>query len=154
MTSKNLYNLTEKQKRFADYFIETGNATESYSKAYKADAKVCESNGCRLLRNAKIKAYIDQNIAKKDEKRIMKQDEILELLTELARGNLTEEVINVISKGDFKQYIKITDKNISHKDRLKALELLAKRYRMFDDNLDNQNRQVIIVNDIDEIEDG
>ena len=46
--------LTEKQKAFSDYYIESLNATESYKRAYKVENQsTAESNGSRLLRNAK-----------------------------------------------------------------------------------------------------
>ena len=49
-----------KQKAFADYYIELGNATEAYIKAgYKAsERKVAEVEGCKLLKNPMIDNYI------------------------------------------------------------------------------------------------
>lgn len=53
-------NLTVKQKRFADLFIETGDKLKSYLKAYpKAKPNSAGAAATRLLRNVKIKAYID-----------------------------------------------------------------------------------------------
>ena len=83
--------LNEKQKAFADYYIESLNATESYKKAYGVENQsTAESNGSRLLRNAKVKNYIDEVMSSKDESRIASQDEILQILTDIARG-VTEE---------------------------------------------------------------
>ncbi|MFP5110228.1 terminase small subunit [Neobacillus sp. C211] len=54
-------NLNIKQKKFADYYIETGNAAESYKRAgYEAEGNAAEVNASRLLRNAKVLAYIKE----------------------------------------------------------------------------------------------
>lgn len=123
-------NLAEKQKRFADYYIETGNATQSYLKAgYKAKGKSAEVNASRLLSNAKVKAYIDEMISSKDEERIAKQDEILEFLTNVMRGQVKEQFPIGLGMGE-QQLVK---KELDGKDRIKAAELLGKRYAMWTD---------------------
>ena len=56
--------MTEKQKIFADEYIISLNATQAYKKAYpnvKKDA-VAQANGSRLLSNAMVKAYIDEQL--------------------------------------------------------------------------------------------
>lgn len=118
--------LTEKQKRFCDYYIETGNATESYKRAgYKCNSEnVYNVNASRLLINAKIKLYIDNKIANKDNKRIASQDEVLEFLTSVQRGEVMEEIVCPDGMGGiFRQ-----DKIVSVTDRIKAATMLAKRY--------------------------
>ena len=56
--------LTIKQKAFADYYIELGNATEAYKRAYKSckSDNVARTNSSRLLTNANIKQYIDEKM--------------------------------------------------------------------------------------------
>ena len=51
--------LTEKQKRFADYYIETGNATQAAVKAGYSK-KYANTNANKLLQNTTIKNYIDE----------------------------------------------------------------------------------------------
>ena len=52
--------LTAKQKRFADLFIETGDKQKSYLKAYpKSRYNSAAAAATRLLKNVKVKAYID-----------------------------------------------------------------------------------------------
>lgn len=119
--------LTEKQKRFANYYIETGNATESYK---KAGYKNYNSNGVeanKTLNNPKIKAYIEEILKNKDKKRIASQDEVLELLTTIARGEMQEESFAVVG-GIEGSYIEKVKTQVKPKDRLKAAEMLAKRY--------------------------
>lgn len=52
--------LTEKQKLFCKEYLKSQNATEAYSKAYKCTPKTANSNGCKLLTNDKIKAYLEE----------------------------------------------------------------------------------------------
>ena len=118
---------------FADEYIISLNATQSYLKAYpKASYETANVEGCKLLVKPSIKAYIDEQMAKKQDDRIMKQDEILRLLTAIARGEQTEQTL----KGEGQGYQILVDKDISAKDRLKALELLGKRYGTFAEKID------------------
>ena len=118
---------------FADEYIISLNATQSYLKAYpKASYETANVEGCKLLVKPSIKAYIDEQMAKKQDDRIMKQDEILRLLTAIARGEATEQTL----KGDGNGFQILVDKGVGAKDRLKALELLGKRYGTFAEKID------------------
>jgi hypothetical protein len=68
--------LTPKQKAFADYYIETGNATEAAIKAGYSK-KTAYSIGNENLKKPEVKKYIEQRIAEKEEKLIAKQDKIV-----------------------------------------------------------------------------
>ena len=132
--------LNEKQKAFADYYIESLNATESYAKAYECSYNTARTNGARLLANANIKNYIDEVMSAKDESRIASQDEILQILTDIARGITEEEVVQFSPLGEELR----TTRKPTIKDRMKASELLGKRYRMWVDKVEaNVNQQVI-----------
>src|SRR5690625_788991 len=117
--------LTPKQQAFADYYIETGNATQAYLKAYKNVTKetTANTNGSRMLRNAKVKAYIDERMKEIASKRIMGATEALELLTSIARGEVIEEVV-VSSFDGVEKVEKIPDIRV----RQRAAEELLKRY--------------------------
>ena len=55
--------LTEKQKAFCDYYIESLNATESYKRAYECkNDSTARTNSSRMLTNANIKNYIDEKL--------------------------------------------------------------------------------------------
>ena len=132
--------LNEKQKAFADHYVESLNATESYMKVYECSYNTARTNGARLLANTNIKNYIDEVMSAKDESRIASQDEILQILTDIARGVTEEEVVQFSQLGEELR----TTRKPTIKDRMKASELLGKRYRMWIDKVEaNVNQQVI-----------
>lgn len=137
--------LTPKQKAFCDYYIETGNATESYLKAgYKTKGNGARVNASKLLTNANIKKYIADRMAQKEKERIASQDEVLQFLTQVMRGKVTEET-PVVMKDEFE----MVDKNPNIRDRTKAAELIGKRYSLWTDNLNVEgNIGVQFVDDI------
>lgn len=143
-------NLTEKQKRFCDYYIETGNATEAYKKAYKnSNQRTSESSGSRLLSNDEVKNYIDERLKSFESRRIADAKEVMEYLTKILRNQEKEEVIVVSENGP-----EIIKKDVSIKDRNKAAELLGKRYALWTEKVDlDGNVGVTIIDDIGDVED-
>lgn len=124
-------NLTEKQKRFADYYITTGNAMKSYIEAgYKVGDKVAAANASRLLTNAKVKNYIDKQIAKKDKSRIASQDEVLEFYTKVFRGDENDVFVDGWGRAH--------EVPAQIKERIKAADALAKRYGIDKPEVDNE----------------
>ena len=113
--------ITERQKRFIDYYIETGSPSEA---ARLAGYKHPQVQGNQNLE--KLRPYIDKKLAEKDNQRIASQDEVLRFYTAVLRNDVTEE-IPVLSGDGFQ---KITKKGALIRDRLKAAELLGKRYGM------------------------
>lgn len=116
--------LTEMQKRFIDYYIETANATES--------AKRAGYNGRNLNRIgsqnlSKLDKFIKIKLQEKEESRIASQDEVLQYLTKVMRGE---------EKDQF-------GLDASLQDRTKCAELLGKRYGTFKENIDaNVNTEI------------
>ncbi|WP_426578896.1 terminase small subunit (plasmid) [Bacillus altitudinis] len=138
--------LTEKQKRFADYYIELGNATEAARKAGYS-SKTAKSIGQENLTKPDIKSYIKERLNEKDAERIASQDEILEFLTAVMRGEKTEQI--PVGLGEGAQQLE--DKDPYLKDRVKAAELLGKRHAMWTDKQQVDGAvPVMIVNDLDD----
>lgn len=120
--------LTIKQKKFADEYIKTGNAYQSalnagYSESYS------KGNVIKLLENVSVKAYIDERLKKLEEEAIADQAEVLKYLTRILRDEEREEVL--VSVGNFEQ--EIQSMKVSTKDKIKAAELLGKRYGSWTD---------------------
>ena len=144
--------LTEKQKRFADYYIETGNMTEAAIKAgySKKTARVIGQEN--LLKPA-IKNYVDERLKELEEKRVASATEVMQLLTSAMRGELDEEVVVVESIGDYCSEARLVKKKIGLKDRIKAAELIGKRHRLFTDKIQVDGLVPVMITGEDEIED-
>ena len=130
--------LTDKQMIFANEYLIDLNATRAYKKAYpnvKKDS-VAAANGNRLLRNAKVKNYIDEQLKKIEDESIADATEVMKYLTAVMRNEVTEEVVVVEGEGEGCSSARIVKKDISAKDRNKAAELLGKRYRLFVDKVE------------------
>lgn len=138
--------LTEKQKAFCDYYIESLNATESYKKAYPNVTKqrTAESAGNRLLSNVEVRKYIDEQLQKMQSNRIADATEVLEYLTKGIRQELEEEVVVMVNKGDFISEPKIVKKKISIKDSNKCAELLGKRYSLYEGEKESEDKNLTI----------
>lgn len=113
--------LTEKQKRFADEYIISGNATQAAIKAGYSK-KTANRIGPENLSKLVIKNYIDEHLAKLESKRIANAQEVLEYLTGVMRGDEKEEVMTEDG---------VSYRGPSVKDKLKAAELLGKRHALF-----------------------
>lgn len=139
--------LTIKQKKFADEYIISGNAYQAainagYSENYAKNASV------KLLeKGGNISEYINKKMAEIEDKQIAKQDEILKYLTAVMRGEEKEETL---SKNEFGGE-DISKIQVSAKDRIKAAELLGKRYGSWTDKLEVESEsRVVIVDDLED----
>ena len=144
--------MTEKQRIFVNEYLIDLNATRAYRVAYpnvKSD-NVARANGSRLLANANIKMFIDEQLKRIEDKSIADATEVMKYLTAVMRNELTEEVVVVEGEGDGCSSAKIVKKDISAKDRNKAAELLGKRYRLFIDKVE-QNVDVNATGKLDSI---
>lgn len=125
--------LTEKQERFIDYYIELGNATEAARRAGYSE-KTAKQIGNENL--TKLDFFIKGKLKELEDARIAKAEEVLKYLTAVMRGEETEEVVVVENLGDFMSRATTIDKQVGAKERIKAAELLGKRYALFTDKLD------------------
>ena len=144
--------LNIKQKAFADYFIETGNAYQSAIKAGYSE-NYAKGNVIKLLENESVKAYIDERMKQIESDRIAKAEEVLAFLSSSLRGEVLEEVVTTETVDGMIKPI-ILKKQLSAKDRIKAAELLGKRYALFTEKVDLEgNIGVTIIDDIGALED-
>lgn len=130
--------MTRKQKLFCDEYLIDLNATRAYLAVYKncKSEEAAASCAYKLLRNAEIKEYIQNRMAEKESKLIAAQDEVLQYLTAVMRGESTSEEIVVEGCGDGCSQARTLEKTPSEKDKLKAAELLGKRYSLFTDKVE------------------
>lgn len=137
--------LTVKQQRFSDEYIRTGNAYQSainagYSKTY------AKGNVVKLLENVSVKSYIDKRLEELKKESIAEQNEILQYLTSVMRGEMTEQTL--VGQGE--GYQEIDNIDVGAKDRIKAAELLGKRYRMWTEKIEAEVTTPTFVNDVPE----
>lgn len=121
--------LTEKQRRFVDYYIETGNASEAARRAGYSE-KTAGWIGQENLQKPTIKAAIDARLKELEDKRIAKADEVLQFLTSTLRGEVKEEHVVVEGTGEGRSDARIIKVQVSARDRLDAAKSLLKRYPM------------------------
>lgn len=144
--------LTIKQKAFAEYYIELGNATEAAIKA-GYNPKTARQIGSMNLTKVDIKSYIDERMKGIESDRIAKAEEVLAFLSASLRGEVLEEVVSTESIDGMIKPV-ILKKQLSAKDRIKAAELLGKRYALFTEKVDLEgNVGVTIIDDIGTLED-
>lgn len=131
--------LTLKQKRFVEEYIISGNAYQSAIIAGYSE-KYAKSDSHKLLENTGIKTALDERLSELESKKIAKQEEILQFLTSVMRGEQTEQTL--IGMGEGAQGV--TDIEVSAKDRIKAAELLGKRHQLWTDKVDITKRSIQI----------
>lgn len=137
--------MTIKQQRFADEYIISANAYQSaitagYSENY------AKGNVVKLLENVSVKSYIDEKLAELQSQKVADQQEVMEYLTAVMRGEKTEPLLVLDGEGTQK----VVNAVPPVQARTKAAELLGKRYRLFTDKveLDATVEQVVFEDDI------
>lgn len=141
--------LNDKQQRFCDEYLIDLNATQAairsgYSK------KTAYSQGQRLLKHVEVNAYIEARMAEKDKELIADQDEVLKYLTSVLRGESHSEIVVVENIGDFTSKARKIQKAPDEKERLKAAELLGRRYSLFTDKVQADVVMPVFKDDIKE----
>ena len=83
--------LTPKQKAFADYYIECGNATEAARKAGYKEYKSSGVEASKTLKNPNVAAYIAENIKPKEESRIATAEEVMQFFSDVMNGRIKDQ---------------------------------------------------------------
>lgn len=116
--------MTERQKRFVEYYIESGNARQAairagYSEGYAEHVK----------RQKGVKAYLAKRLGGMDEERVASADEVLMFLTDVMRGEFgqDEKACNL---------------------RMKAAEMIARRMGYFREDGEAHMERATVVDDI------
>ena len=123
--------MTLKQQRFADEYIISGNIEQSAINAGYS-ANYARSQSHKLLANVGIKSYIDERLAKLESEKIATQEEVLQYLTSVMRGEKTESLLVLDGEGTQK----VIEMVPNVQARTRAAELLGKRYGTFTDRVD------------------
>ena len=142
--------LNYRQKLFCDEYLIDLNATQAAIRAgYKE--KYAHTNANKLLQNTTIQEYIQKRLDEKEDELIAKQDEVLKYLTSVLRGKSKASIVVVESTGDYESRAREIQKGPDEKERLKAAELLGKRYGLYTEKVDvKEDAKVVIVDDLEE----
>ena len=129
-------NLNERQKAFADYYIETGNQMEA---ARRAGYKNPHANASRIMANDGVQAYIKERMHPTAERRIATADDVMEFLSKGMRGEIKDQF----------------GLDPSFQDRISCAKELMKRYSAIQDKAESTEARIIIQPDGGiEVEDG
>lgn len=134
--------LTPKQKKFADEYIKTGNAMQSaiaagYSKAY------AKARSSEMSENVGIKSYIEKRMDQISSPNILTAQQILERLTGIVTGEITETVVVATPIG-----VEKTEKTADFKTQISAMRDIMKRYPNNDKLIEQQIRKLSAEADI------
>ena len=162
--------LTEKQQRFIDEYLIDLNATQAAVRAGYS-AKTAESQGSRMLRNVKVQQAIAEEMAERSKRTGINQDRVvLELariafvrMTDIVDSNgkikdtATDDDLSCIESIKYKHSDTDTgysvEREVKISSKLKALELLGKHLGMWNDKLDVNITQPIVITGEDALED-
>lgn len=119
--------LTLKQKAFADYYIETGNASEAARRAgYSKNSAY--AIGDENLKKPEISAYIKSRLSEIDAGRIATADEVMKFYTSVMRGEI---------KDQFGLEAQLTDRLNAGKELMKRFAAVDERQKDALERLDS-----------------
>lgn len=140
--------LNNRQKRFCDEYLIDCNGTRAAKRAGYSP-NTADTTACRLLKRPEVREYIDSQLEMLHSQRTADAREVMEYLTAVMRGEKKEQILKL--DGDGVQVI--TEIDFSARERLKAAELLGKRYRMFTDKKQVEAALPVIITGGDRIPD-
>lgn len=138
--------MNNKQKAFIEEYLKDLNATQAAIRAGYSK-KTARSQGQRLLTKVDIQKEIKKLQEEISNENIATVKDIEEFLTRVMNGEINEEVVVTIGTGEGRSYADKVDKQVAVKDRVRAAELLGKRYQMFTDKVDLDTNISIVIED-------
>lgn len=83
--------ITPKQKAFADYYIECGNAAEAARRAGYKEYKSSKVEAAKTLKNPNVAAYIAEHMAPKEENRIATAEDVMQFFSDVMNGKVKDQ---------------------------------------------------------------
>lgn len=157
---------SKKQEEFVQKVVQGMPQREAFRSVYKnkmTDAQVDAEasnmiNGTgKYAKNPKIHLrYLELNSAaleRSEEKTIADAQEVMEYLTKVLRGESMSEIVVIENTGDFSSKARRMKKEPDEKERLKAAELLGRRYGLYTDKVDVGGAIPVVISGGDDLED-
>lgn len=138
--------MNSKQRRFADEYLIDLNITQAAIHAGYSP-KTAYSQGQRLMKHVEVKSYIDEQLERIHNENIADATEIMMYLTKVLRGKSSAEIVVVEGCGDGMSEARTMIKAPDERERLKAAELLGKRYGMFKDTMNIEGAIPVVITD-------
>lgn len=149
MLMKGVAAMNAKQKRFCDEYLIDCNATKAAIRAGYSE-KTAKQMGAENLSKPDLRAYIDEQLERLHNEKTADAQEVMEYLTAVMRGKTKATEIVTEFVGDGVSEARLMEKEPSEKERLKAAELIGKRYGLFTDKLGVEGAvPVVIQNDLE-----
>lgn len=153
--------LNDRQRLFAVYFMKHHNATRAYMKVYGCSYEVSAVNAHNLLKNPKVKTFIDDLRKKQLEAMLIREEDILQRYVDIAYADPTDYVdkdgayVPGQSDGSLISQISPTKNGgrVVMPDKMKALEKLQQYFEKQenDDMEDNEEKGgVVLIGEIRE----
>lgn len=144
--------MNARQTRFVTEYLIDFNATQAAIRAGYSE-KTAYSIGQRLLKNVEIKNAINKVREEIQNENILTVKDIEEFLSLSIKGEIEEEVLLTVGTGNGASKIVKEMKQISARDRIKAAELLGKRYGSWTERQDISLDIPVLFEGEDELED-
>jgi len=141
--------MNARQKRFCDEYLVDCNAKQAAIRAGYSE-KTAHSIGTENLNKPELKNYIDEQLEKLHSEKIADAAEVMMYLTSVLRGQASSEVVVVEGCGEGYSTARRIDKAPDEREKLKAAELLGKRFGLYKDNVTLEIEPVVIINDLKE----
>lgn len=140
--------MNAKQKRFCDEYLVDCNATQAAIRAGYSK-KTAYAIGLNNLKKPELREYIDNQLEQLHSDNIADAEEVMSYLSSVMRGEHKEQILQLVGDG----VQRIADIDVSAKERLKAAELIGKRYGLFKENIDVAGAVPVVISGGDSLED-
>lgn len=162
--------LREKQQLFVDEYLIDLNGTQAAIRAGYS-AKTANEQASRLLANVSIQQAISEKMAERSKRTGVNQDRVVQELAKIAflkmtdvvdhngkiKDDASEDDLSCIESIKYKHSDtnigSSTEREVKTASKLKALELLGKHLGMWNDKLDVNITQPIVISGADDLED-
>lgn len=132
--------MNARQKRFCDEYLVDCNITRAAVRAGYKPSGAWEC-GRRVLDSAEGKRYVEEELRKLHDERTADAYEVLEYLTAVMRGESREQRLKLAGDG----VQKVVNMEVSAKDRIRAAELIGKRYGLFREKVEVEEKAAVVI---------
>lgn len=129
-----------KQKRFCDEYLIDCNITQAAIRAGYSP-KGAYKTGRRILETAEGSEYVNSQLKKLHDERTADAYEVLEYLTSVMRGESREQRLKLAGDG----VQKVVRMEVPAKDRIRAAELIGKRFGLFKEKVEVDKRAAVVI---------